>query len=241
VRRGSGYAGKRVSRVGEQCSLFDDRLPERLAALGLRDVERVLTHTNQSVMLSLNRRILRIHRGYGYAPDEVLKAVVRYLNPRLPRVLRRAAEREFLRFPVQAYVPSPDCSRRPGRTRPGDVRLLQRLEQLHRQLNGQHFGGTLRAIPIRLSTRMRCRLGELAVDQKGHPQEIGLSRKHISQHAWSEVEHTMLHEMVHQWQAEMGLSVDHGPTFRAKARDVGILPAAKRRIRIPSAILEASR
>jgi hypothetical protein len=32
----------------------------------------------------------------------------------------------------------------------------------------------------------------------------------------------MLHEMVHQWQAEMGLRVDHGPTFRRKAREVGV-------------------
>jgi hypothetical protein len=39
----------------------------------------------------------------------------------------------------------------------------------------------------------------------------------------------MLHEMVHQWQAETGLKVDHGPTFREKARDVGVLPRARRR------------
>ena len=29
----------------------------------------------------------------------------------------------------------------------------------------------------------------------------------------------MLHEMVHQWQAETGLAVDHGRTFRRKARE----------------------
>lgn len=232
---------RRVRQSAEQCSLFDDRLPERLAALGLRDVDRVLTHTNQSVMLSLNRRILRIHRGYAFASDSVLKAVVRFLNPRLPRVVRRAAEREFLQFPVQSYVPSPNGLRRPSRSHRGDVRLLNRLEQLHHQLNAQYFGGALGAIPIRLSARMRCRLGELALDLEGRPQEIGLSRRHISQHAWSEVEHTMLHEMVHQWQAEMGLPVDHGPIFRAKARDVGVLPAAKRNIQTPPDGPETSR
>jgi hypothetical protein len=36
--------------------------------------------------------------------------------------------------------------------------------------------------------------------------------------------------MVHQWQAETGLRVDHGPTFRKKGREVGILPAAKRTV-----------
>jgi len=40
----------------------------------------------------------------------------------------------------------------------------------------------------------------------------------------------MLHEMVHQWQAETGLPVDHGPLFRAKAREVGVLPAARRKL-----------
>jgi hypothetical protein len=36
--------------------------------------------------------------------------------------------------------------------------------------------------------------------------------------------------MVHQWQAETGLPVDHGPLFRAKAREVGVLPTARRRL-----------
>jgi hypothetical protein len=34
--------------------------------------------------------------------------------------------------------------------------------------------------------------------------------------------------MVHQWQDENGQAIDHGPTFRRKAREVGICPSAKR-------------
>ena len=34
--------------------------------------------------------------------------------------------------------------------------------------------------------------------------------------------------MVHQWQDENGHPLDHGRGFRAKARAVGIVPAAKR-------------
>jgi hypothetical protein len=34
--------------------------------------------------------------------------------------------------------------------------------------------------------------------------------------------------MVHQWQDENGKEIDHGRAFRAKAREVGIEPAAKR-------------
>jgi hypothetical protein len=224
-------AGQRGSGAAGQLALFEDCLPGRLSALGLREVERVITHTNQTVMLSLNRRVLRIHRGYAFAPDGVLKAVVRFLNPRVPRVLRRAAEREFLQFPVQLYAPAPERPPRTERARAGDVRLLHRLESLHRQLNARHFDGALSEIPIRISSRMRRRLGELSVDlNTGRPTEIGLSRRHLTRHLWAEVEHTMLHEMVHQWQAENGLAVDHGPTFRRKAKELGVLPASKRTV-----------
>jgi hypothetical protein len=34
--------------------------------------------------------------------------------------------------------------------------------------------------------------------------------------------------MVHQWQDEHGQVIDHGPTFRARARAVGIAPSARR-------------
>jgi hypothetical protein len=109
--------------------------------------------------------------------------------------------------------------------------LLHRLETLHRQLNRQHFGGTLAEIPIRISSRMRSRLGELSVDLKtGRPTEIGLSRRHLTRHPWVEVEHTMLHEMVHQWQAESGYPVDHGRIFRQKATEVGVLAQGKRQV-----------
>jgi len=37
--------------------------------------------------------------------------------------------------------------------------------------------------------------------------------------------------MVHQWQAETGLPIDHGPMFRAKAAAVGIAPQARRELR----------
>jgi SprT-like family protein len=225
-------AGQRGSGAAGQSCLLEDQLHFRLHELGLRDVDGVVTHTNRTVMLSITpRRVLRIHRGYSYAPDRVLKAIVRFLNPRVPRALRRLAEREFLQFPVNAYAPSRPENERQERARPGDLLLLHRLEALHRELNARHFTGTLEEIRIRLSARMRTRLGELSVDiRSGRPLELSLSRLHIRRHPWAEVEHTMLHEMVHQWQAETGLPVDHGPNFRRKAREVGVLPQAKRRV-----------
>jgi SprT-like family len=217
--------------VNQQCFLFEDSLPDRLRALGLRDVERILTHSNRTVMLSLRHRTLRIHRGYGFAPDNVLAAIIRFLNPRVPRALRRQAEAEFLAFPVGSYTPVPERSARQERARPGDSSLLRRLRALHEELNLRHFGGSLDPIRIRLSARMKTRLGELSVDVgSNRPNEIGISRRHIARHSWAEVEHTMLHEMVHQWQAETGHPVDHGSIFRAKAREVGVLPASSRKL-----------
>ena len=210
-----------------------DHLLARLSGLGLRGVARVVTHTNRTVMVSLGTRgVLRLHRGYALAPDPVLQAIVRFLDPRLPRALRRMAERELLAFPVEHHAPAPPGTARRERPRPGDLLILHRLGRAHERLNREHFDGLLGGVPIRLSGRMRSRLGELSVDLRtGRPLEIAISRRHIVRHLWSEVEHTLLHEMVHQWQAETGLPVDHGAAFRRKAARVGVLPGAKRILR----------
>ena len=208
----------------------DEVLARRLRLLGLRQVSAVRTHTNRTVMVSLNERLLlRLHRGYVFAGDRILSAIVRFLDPRASRIERRRAEQVFLAFPVELYAPRPRDRATTERPRPGDIALLHRLRQLHRELNRTYFGGTLGEIPIRLSGRMRTRLGEVSVDLRtGKPIEIALSRRHLAEHPWGEVEHTVLHEMVHQWQAETGRSIGHGPTFRDKAREVGVLPAARR-------------
>jgi hypothetical protein len=210
--------------------VIEEDLPTRLYLLGLHGVTRVVTHTNRSVMVSIGkRRVLRIHAGYAYASDSVLRAIVRFLDPRLPRAVRRAAERELLAFPVEEYASSGPPRLRQERPRPGDLLVLHRLSQAFDRFNREHFAGKLSTVRLRLSSRMRSRLGELSVDiRTGQPIEIAISRRHIGRHRWSEVEHTLLHEMVHQWQAETGLPVDHGPLFREKARQVGVVPGAKR-------------
>jgi hypothetical protein len=78
---------------------------------------------------------------------------------------------------------------------------------------------------------MRTRLGHYtAASPVGEPAEIVISRDHVSRHGWDEALHTLLHEMVHQWQDETGRPIDHGATFRAKAREVGITPSARRTV-----------
>lgn len=206
-------------------------LLDRLRALGLRHVTRLTTHTNRTVMLSWRRGTLRLHLGYAVAPDRVLRAIVRFLRPGVPRALRKALEHEFLTFPVHQYAPPRERRTRAERPRPGDLRILHQLSRLHERFNQEHFGGALREVPFRLSSRMRTRLGEISVNPRtGEVIDIGISRSHLRRHGWAEVAHTVLHEMVHQWQVETGQALDHGPGFRRKAREVGIAPRARRGI-----------
>jgi hypothetical protein len=208
-------------------------LARRLEQLGVHrilGVKGLVAHHNRSVMLSYTpQRVLRLHAGFAQAPDRVLEAIIRFLTPRVAKGERLEAEKEFLAFPVFDHAPPPPRRRVSEHPQPGDVALLHRLEEMHRRLNAEYFGGLLGPMRFRLSGRMRTRLGELTVERSsGKPTEIALSRRHLRAHGWTEVEHTVLHEMVHQWQAETGQEVDHGPVFRRKARAVGIVPSAVR-------------
>ena len=117
-------------------------------------------------------------------------------------------------------------------TNPADEPLVRVLEHHHARLNETRFGGELTSIPIRVSRRMKSRLGHYVLrGQERCGAEIVISRRHIRRNGWDEAVHTLLHEMVHQWQDERGLTVDHGLDFRRKARSVGIVPRARRELR----------
>ena len=183
---------------------------------------------NRTVMLSWSvKGGLRLHAGYAAAPDPVLQAIVRFVKPRLPRADRAAARRTFMAFPALDHAPA--RSGRPRRPRPvraADLPIVAALREAHARFNQQHFAGALSEIPITLSDRMRRRLGELRAARTGAAEEITLSSRHIRRDRWEAVLDTLLHEMVHQWQAENGLPLDHGAAFRRKARSVGIVPRA---------------
>ena len=178
-------------------------------------------------MVSLTSRgELRVHREYAVAPDRVLHAIVRFVAPRTRRADRLAAERVLLSWPISSEGSTPR-PRAADQVRPGEAPAIARLEARWRELNAQHFGGVLAPVAIGLSSRMRRRLGELVYDRTtSRPMRIVLSRRLLKRHPWREVEETLLHEMVHQWQAETGARVDHGARFRRKAREVGIVPRA---------------
>jgi hypothetical protein len=122
-------------------------------------------------------------------------------------------------------------SARRRRARPpeeDDAAVVAKLVAQHAEYNAKRFGGTLRTVPIAISPRMRSRLGYYRLANKTTPAMIMISRGHLRRHGWDEVFQTLLHEMVHQWQAETGQPVDHGAQFRDKARAVGAVPRARR-------------
>jgi hypothetical protein len=206
-----------------------DQLLNRLRALGLHGISSCRLTNNRAVMVSFARRDLRVHRGYLGAPRDVHEAIVRFVCGRT-RGERRAAQQMILGYPVHVGARPP--ARRIERPRPEDAALVRELERWHRQYNDQHFGGALGTISIRISGRMRTRLGQYtAASPYGEPAEITISRSHIRRHGWAEALHTLLHEMVHQWQAEHGHAIDHGRSFRRKACQVGIAPCARRELR----------
>ena len=215
-----------------------EELLERLRALGLRRMERCRLTRNRTVMVSFRGDELRIHEGYLAAPAPVLRAVVVFAQGRT-RAERRAARDVLLGWRVP---PSPCTPPRRERTHPDDARMAATLADWHRRLNAEHFGGALREVPIRVSRRMRTRLGHYsAAAPGGEPAEIAIGRRHIRRHGWDEAVHTLLHEMVHQWQDERGLPLDHGPAFRRRAREVGITPSACRAVERDARPAEAPR
>jgi hypothetical protein len=199
-------------------------LLHRLHGLGLRGIDSITLMRTRRVMVSVIGTTLRMHEGYASAPEPVLRAVVTFATART-RAARLAARDVILAHPVDR----PPAQRRAEPERPGDGPLLARLADAHAELNRQHFGGALTRIPVRLSSRMKTRLGHYSPKGEDGPgAEIVLSRRHLRRDGWPEALHTLLHEMVHQWQDESGHPLDHGPQFRRKARDVGVLPRAKR-------------
>jgi hypothetical protein len=200
-----------------------DELLARLRELGLTTITGCHLTRNRNVMVSFRGSQLRVHEGFLAAPADVHEAIVTFIEGRT-RAARRAARRRIVDYPI-------DTGRGPVRrvrTRPQDAALAARLTEWHARYNAEHFGGALRPVPVRVSRRMHSRLGHYTAGKHAEPGEITISWRHFRRHGWDEVLHTLLHEMVHQWQDETGHGIDHGPQFRRKAREVGIAPSAKR-------------
>jgi hypothetical protein len=204
--------------------LAETRFLELLRRRGLKSITKLKLTKNSRVMVSFHGSEMRVHRGYLDATPEVLDAIVRLVEGRTKSVRREAGK-----F-VVAHAPagiSTEPTRR-ERTHPDDEAWSARLVEEHRRLNQERFAGSLTPIAVRVSRRMKSRLGHYSPAVGSMPAEIAISRRHIRRHGWDDALETLVHEMVHQWQAETGAPLDHGAGFRRKAREVGIRPRARR-------------
>ncbi|MDB4884164.1 MAG: protein of unknown function SprT [Gemmatimonadetes bacterium] len=201
-----------------------DELLARLRLLGLTRIKRCRLTRNRNVMVSFGAGDLRVHEGYLNAPEPVLRAIVTFVEGRT-RAERRAAQRVIVAHPIR--LPRPPARR--DRTHEEDAEIAVKLGDWHARYNSRHFHSRLEQVQIRVSRRMKSRLGHYTASTPGgEPAEIAISRAHLRKHGWEETLHTLLHEMVHQWQDESGHTIDHGATFRAKCRELGIAPYARR-------------
>jgi hypothetical protein len=200
-----------------------DELLARLRGLGLKRMGQCTLTKNRNVMVSYRGNELRVHQGYLAAPRDVHQAIVTFIEGRT-RAERRSAQRHIVAFEVE----TPLGPARRERTRPEDEPTAAKLAEWHARYNAQHFGGTLGGIPVRVSRRMKSRLGHYTAATDGRSGEIAISWRHLRRHGWQEALDTLLHEMVHQWQDETQRPIDHGRAFRVKAREVGIAASARR-------------
>ncbi len=202
-----------------------DAFLHTLRAHGLRGVDRLVFTRNRRTMVSLASGVLRVHEGFTAAPTVIHAAIATFATSR-NRARRSAARDLIVTFPV----PIRPAARRPAEQHPDDAPMAARLTTLHAQLNLEQFNGALAQLEIQVSRRLARRLGHYT--PRSHTGtgvgEIVISRRHVRRDGWPEAIHTLLHEMVHQWQDETGRPVDHGSGFRSRCRAVGIEPAATR-------------
>ncbi len=72
-------------------------LRNRLERLGLHGVAGVEVHANRTVLVTVTkRRMLRVHRGFAYASDRVLSAIVKFVSAMTSSGRRRAAQRTIV-------------------------------------------------------------------------------------------------------------------------------------------------
>lgn len=213
-------------QLGLELPEGDDDLTSRLYALGLDPNVRVALTDNSTTMVSFGDGWLRVHRGYAAAGDEVVGAIVRFARAKR-RDSRSEAKRVLLGY--ASVLPGRRARLRREVTHPDDEPYAARLTEAHAELNGQFFGGELTPVTIGVSRRMKRKLGHYSLASAERGASIVIGRRHIRRDSWDDVMHTLLHEMVHQWQQERGLPVAHDRAFRAKAREVGIAPGAVRK------------
>ena len=225
---GIGESEAQLSLELEPAPKDGNELRARLVRLGLDARYRCSLTSNRTVFVSYSGYELRVHRAYLNADENAWNAIVAFVKAK-SGTARRRARRELLAFHIENGPVAPSQSRAPEKTHRDDREMAERLHRAHQAYNIERFESALSAVPIRVSRRMKRRLGHYSLCREPEKSgEIVISQRHIVRHGWDQALETLVHEMVHQWQDETGRVVDHGREFKWKARAVGITPLARR-------------
>jgi hypothetical protein len=117
--------------------------------------------------VSFSSTEIRIHRGFLDAPDDVLEAVVDFVQAKTRRK-RADARRRLIAFKIPSHARAQSSPRRaPEKTHPADESFVTELVEWHSRLNREKFAGGLGPVPIRVSRRLKSRLRPLLVARAG--------------------------------------------------------------------------
>lgn len=220
-----------------------------LRSMGARRLRRVRFRANRTTVWSLTQSgtVFNLHRAFSSAPTSVLRhlAVVASEAWRPSAAYDRARDAVMAWEPVHADIRRlrRESARHSSPTRrdgvgpccatPAQRRYLYRL---YRYLNQTRFGGRLPAsLPLRLSNRMRSRLGQLAHGWQDGRQvvlEIALNVDLMLPGNGRERLDTLLHEMAHAAAFLLDGDEGHGDSWRWWAERVGCDPRACTDVRI---------
>lgn len=217
----------------------DREILDFLRASGARRLRKVRLKANRSTIWSLtqNGQVLNIHTAFASAPRRVLREFVIIVREAFTSsaAYRRASHRLAAWPPLtreMRRLRSEDARHRRPSPRGAGVgpccaTPAQRayLRKLYLYLNRTRFGGHLpRTIPLRLSNRMRSRLGHMAADQRSGRRvviEIALNVDLMLESNGRLRLDTLLHEMAHAADFLAHGCYDHGESWRRIARRVG--------------------
>ena len=211
---------------------------------GLERIEQVRFRNNRRSILSVRQNgrgfRLNLHAAFREAPPALLDAVVTCVSPDT-----RPDERADARARIRDWPHLVHCLRearvRHERRGGGTARRRacvasdgqrEHLRALFARLNEERFGGILPPdIPLRLSGRMRRRLGHCALGggKGGSPRtvrEIALAHDLMLAENDAQRVKTMLHEMAHAAAWIFDGDRGHGRAWKGWARRAGCAPRA---------------
>lgn len=250
---GAGTPGFRPPPV-----LTPTQLLAALRERGATGLQRVRFRRNRTVLWSLTDRgrTLNLHEAYAAAPAALLDAFALLAGTSRDAEGRRRAARRVREWPpvveaigrvreAEVVAAMAVAEGRPPseRTWPGAAGTpmtppcvggpveRSRILALYRRLNAERFGGCLPdEVPLRLSGRMRRRLGHMrpgtSPDGRRVVVEIALNHHLLTPQNESALLDTLLHEMAHAADWLVDGRAGHGPSWRAWARRAGCTPRA---------------